>query len=126
MFIAKKHISRRTVLRGMGGAVVGAVSGIDGTGADTLEKDGGRGEPHSSCLHGGCPRLCRKHEVRYRHNIWMPAKEGEDFEFTTILKPLEPFRDYMTVVSMMDCHAAGCILARKKSAPITSAPAPCS
>jgi len=36
----------------------------------------------------------------------MPAKEGRDFEFTPILKPIEPFRDYTTVISMMDCHTA--------------------
>ena len=30
---------------------------------------------------------------------WTPATEGADFEFTPILKPLEPFRDSLVVVS---------------------------
>ena len=36
----------------------------------------------------------------------MPKTEGPDFEFTQILKPLEPFKEYLTVVSMMDRHQA--------------------
>jgi len=39
-------------------------------------------------------------------HIFAPAKEGRDFEFTPILKPLEPFRDYVTVISNMDCKQA--------------------
>ena len=30
---------------------------------------------------------------------WTPATEGANFEFTPILKPLEPFRDSLVVVS---------------------------
>ena len=39
-------------------------------------------------------------------NLWSPATVGRDFEFTKILKPLEPFRDYITVVSDTDCAGA--------------------
>ena len=39
-------------------------------------------------------------------NLWMPAKEGRDFEFTPILEPLERFREYLTLVTMMDCQQA--------------------
>src|SRR6202044_2728718 len=35
-------------------------------------------------------------------HYWSPAKEGADFEFTQTLKPLEPFRDYLTIVSGTD------------------------
>ena len=30
---------------------------------------------------------------------WTPAKEGVDFEFSPTLKPLEPFRDRVIVMS---------------------------
>lgn len=39
-------------------------------------------------------------------NYWLPATEGADFDFTMILKPLEPFRDYVTVVTQTDLRAA--------------------
>jgi hypothetical protein len=36
----------------------------------------------------------------------MPEKVGADFEFTPILQPLEPFREYVTVVTQTDLRAA--------------------
>jgi hypothetical protein len=39
-------------------------------------------------------------------NYWMPAAEGANFDFTMILKPLEPFRDYLTVITQTDVRAA--------------------
>ena len=44
-----------------------------------------------------------------RPGYWTPTKIGADFEFTPILKPLEPFRNSLTVVSELcdplDGHA---------------------
>ena len=37
---------------------------------------------------------------------WTPATEGAGFEFTPILKPLEPFRDHVNVVSGLGHRAA--------------------
>jgi hypothetical protein len=39
-------------------------------------------------------------------NQWTPEKDGEDFEFTRILKPLEPLRNYVNVVSGLGHRAA--------------------
>jgi hypothetical protein len=39
-------------------------------------------------------------------NQWTPATEGANFEFTPILKPLEPHRKYITVVSGLENKAA--------------------
>ena len=36
----------------------------------------------------------------------IPKKEGRDFEFGTIIKPLEGFRPYLTTISMADCAMA--------------------
>lgn len=35
---------------------------------------------------------------------WTPSKTGRDFEFTRILKPLEPFREDLFVLSGLDDH----------------------
>jgi hypothetical protein len=37
---------------------------------------------------------------------WTPAQVGKDFTFTRILKPLEPFRDDIVLVSGLSNHAA--------------------
>ena len=39
-------------------------------------------------------------------NYWKPKTAGPDFEFSPILKPLEPFRNQMTVVSGLHNRAA--------------------
>ncbi len=105
MFISKRHISRRTVLRGMGAAVslpflesmVPAMTPTRETAAASRTR--------FACVevvHGSAGST----QYGTDQNLLMPAKEGADFEFTPILKPLEPFRDYTTVVTMMDCHTA--------------------
>jgi hypothetical protein len=40
------------------------------------------------------------------YDKWTPATTGAGFEFTPILKPLEPFRDYVNVVSGLGHRAA--------------------
>jgi hypothetical protein len=40
------------------------------------------------------------------YDKWTPATTGAGFEFTPILKPLEPFRDYVNVVSGLGHKAA--------------------
>jgi hypothetical protein len=40
-------------------------------------------------------------------NLWSPAQEGRDFDLTpTSLRSLEPYRDYLTIVSNTDCRMA--------------------
>jgi len=39
-------------------------------------------------------------------HYWSPAKEGSDFEFTQTLQPLEPLRNYITIVSDTDLRPA--------------------
>jgi hypothetical protein len=40
---------------------------------------------------------------------WTPATQGRNFEFTPILKPLEPFRDHTLVLSHLMCHNANAL-----------------
>src|SRR5579884_1586055 len=105
MFITKKHVSRRTVLRGMG-AMVTLPFLESMVPAMTPLRETAAMPPSRLCcvevVHGNAGST----EYGTDNNLWMPAKEGRDFEFTPILKPLEQFRDYVTVISMMDCHTA--------------------
>jgi len=39
-------------------------------------------------------------------HYWSPAKVGVDFEFTPTLKSLEPYRDYLTIISNTDLDNA--------------------
>jgi hypothetical protein len=96
----KKHISRRAVLRGMGAtvalpfleAMAPAMTPIVQTAANPLKRFGVVFVP-----------------LGERPGFWTPTKVGADFEFTTILKSLEPYRDYITIVSELcnplDGHA---------------------
>ena len=100
MFAMKKHISRRAVLRGAGAAValpflesmVPALTASSQTAAKPVTRFGVVFVP-----------------LGERPGYWTPTKVGSDFEFTPILKPLEPFRNYMTLVSELcnplDGHA---------------------
>jgi hypothetical protein len=91
--ITKKSISRRTVLRGAGAAMA---------------------LPFLDAMHpalGGTMKPVRRLAVVYVPNgiimnQWTPAALGKDFEFTRILKPLEPFRDDVTILSGLANNAA--------------------
>jgi hypothetical protein len=96
----KKSLSRRTILRGMGAAValpflesmVPALTPIARSAANPLMRFGVIFVP-----------------LGERPGHWTPTKVGADFEFPTILKPLEPFRNHVTIVSELcnplDGHA---------------------
>jgi uncharacterized protein DUF1552 len=89
-FITKKHLSRRTVLRGMGvsialpllDAMIPARTALANTAAAPNPRMGFIYFPHGAIM-----------------SRWAPASTGKDYEMTQILKPLEPFREHMTIVS---------------------------
>ena len=97
MFISKKHLSRRTVLRGLGAAVslplldamVPAATAQSKTAAKPVPRMGFIYVPHGSVL-----------------DRWSPQKTGTDFELPQILKPLAPFKSHLTVVSGLRNKAA--------------------
>jgi hypothetical protein len=94
MFIAKKHLSRRTFLRGAG--VTMALPFLESmVPAQTpLSKTAANPKSRLACIY-------IPHGATMDH--WTPAKTGTGFEFSEILKPLEPFREYVNVVSGL-CH----------------------
>jgi hypothetical protein len=89
MFVSKKHLPRRTVLRGLGGTVI-ALPFLDAM-VPALSAETAAARP------------LRFGAVYWPHGTiptnWVPAATGSNFEFPRVLKPLEPFRDQLTVVS---------------------------
>jgi hypothetical protein len=97
MMITKKHLPRRTFLRGVGAtlalplldAMVPARTLLARTAASPISRVGFVYLPHGAIM-----------------EKWTPAAEGAGFEFSPILKPLEPFRNYVDVVSGLGHKAA--------------------
>jgi hypothetical protein len=106
MIISKKHISRRTVLRGMG--VTLALPFLDAmVPANTvLAKTAAAGRIRLSCIeqvHGSAGAT----KIGAEKNLWSPAQVGKHFDLSpTSLSPLEPYRDYLTIVSNTDVRNA--------------------
>src|SRR6185369_11894987 len=115
MFITKKHISRRTMLRGMSAAVALPFLESMVPAQTALRKTAAAPKSRFTAIemvHGGAGST----KYGTQKNLWSPAAEGREFEITPILKPLEGFRDYMTVVSHTDCNAADPVSAQEVGA----------
>jgi hypothetical protein len=97
MFITKKSLARRTFLRGMGtamalpllDAMIPASTALAATAANPVRRFGAVMVPMGAVM-----------------QKWTPATAGSDFEFSSTLKPLEPFRDHVVVVSGMGSTTA--------------------
>src|SRR5258708_3689300 len=105
MFITKKHLSRRAVLRGMG--VTLALPLLDSmVPAQTpLRRTAASPRSRLACIemvHGAAGST---DEGASRH-YWSPAKEGADFEYSYSLEALAPLREYITIVSGTDARQA--------------------
>jgi hypothetical protein len=109
MFLTGKHMSRRTVLRGLGATI--ALPLFDSMiPARKLLAQSGSGSladrTRLVCIeqvHGaaGCSPLGAS------NFWWNPEKVGRDFDLGPgSLSPLEPFRDYLTIVSNTDARMA--------------------
>jgi len=96
IFITKKHLSRRTFLRGTGIAVglplldamIPAYSAIANTAAAPKPRLGFLYLPHGAIMKN-----------------WTPATEGSNFELPPILMPLEAFKKQITIVSGLENKA---------------------
>jgi hypothetical protein len=89
-FITKRHLPRRTFLRGMGvslalpllDSMVPAQTPLAKTAAMTKSRFCGIYVPHGATM-----------------DKWTPGQEGSGFDFTESLKPLEKYRDRINIVS---------------------------
>src|ERR1041385_8672857 len=90
MFISKKHISRRTILKGAGAtlalplldAMIPAATALAQTAANPVPRFVGCFVPH-----GGAP------------GYWVPEKVGASPDFPFNWTPREPCRDHVTILS---------------------------
>jgi len=109
MYLTKKHLSRRTALKGLGATV--ALPLLDSmVPARSLFAQTAAGQAAARrrlvCIeqvHGaaGCS------EFGMAQNLWNPAATGRAFDLTpSALSPLEPFRSHLTIVSNTDARNA--------------------
>lgn len=97
MFITKKHLPRRTFLKAAGVSLALPLLESMVPAQTLLRKTAGTGAsrvgfvyvPHGAIM-----------------DQWTPATEGTGFEFPKILKPLEPFRERVNVISGLGHRAA--------------------
>jgi hypothetical protein len=98
MIITRKALSRRTVLRGIGATV--ALPLLDGM------------IPALTALGQTPARPVKRFGVVYVPNgvvidRWTPATAGTGFEFSPILKPLEPYRQQLLVLTGLTQNVDG-------------------
>jgi hypothetical protein len=105
MFITRKHLSRRTILRGMGAAVAMPFLDAMVPAQTLLRTTAAAPRTRLACIEmvHGCAGST---QYGMDQHLWMPSMEGADFDFTPILKPLEAFRDHLTIVTQTDLRAA--------------------
>jgi hypothetical protein len=91
MYIAKKHLSRRTVLKGAGATIAlplldamspAATAWAQTAAGTTPQRMAFIGFPHGAIM-----------------DRWSPKQAGTDYEMSPILEPLSPYRGYLTIVS---------------------------
>jgi hypothetical protein len=90
MFLPKKSLPRRTFLKGVGAtlalplldAMIPAATALAQTPARPIRRFGGAYSPNGMIM-----------------DLWTPSTAGTGFDLPQILKPFEPYYDYVTVVS---------------------------
>lgn len=96
MFLTRKRLSRRTILRGAGAAI--ALPFLDSMLPAAASPANDAAGPKLACIemvHGAAGST----DEGVRQHYWSPAKQGADFEWSHSLQPLATLRDYITVVS---------------------------
>jgi hypothetical protein len=91
MYLSQKHISRRTVLKGVGASIA----------LPLLEAMNPAATAWALTAAGSTPK--RLAFVGFPHGAimdrWSPMQVGTDYEMSPILEPLAPFRQHLTIVS---------------------------
>src|SRR5438132_5072859 len=91
MYISKKHVSRRMVLKGIGASI--ALPLLDAMSpASTAWAQTAAGKTPKRLAFIGFPHGAIM-------DRWSPRQTGTDYEISPILQPLEPFRKHLTIVS---------------------------
>jgi hypothetical protein len=91
MYLTRKHVSRRTVLKGVGASIAlplldamnpAATAWAQTPAGDTPRRLAFVGFPHGAIM-----------------DRWSPKQTGSGYEMSPILEPLTPFREHLTIVS---------------------------
>jgi hypothetical protein len=105
MFLSRKFLNRRDVLRGLGGALALPLLDSMAPAQTPIAKTAASPRTRLACIemvHGAAGSTLDGSNKHY----WSPQKTGADFEFTQTLEPLKDFRDYMTIISHTDLNPA--------------------
>ncbi len=105
MFITQKHLSRRAALKGLGVTV--ALPFLEAmVPARTALAQTAAGKVRLACIemvHGSAGSTA----FGIKQNMWAPAATGKSFDLSpSALQPLEPLRDYLTIISNTDVKNA--------------------
>ena len=90
MFIFKKQLSRRMFLHGTGAMIALPFLDAMAPAQTPVRSTAARPKNRFACFYVPHGATMDK---------WTPATEGTGFAFTEILKPLEPFREHINIVS---------------------------
>jgi Protein of unknown function (DUF1552) len=96
-YLTKKHLSRRTILRGAGAAIgLPLLESMIPAGVRSAHAAGAP-KARFACVY--IPHGCVM-------NRWVPSATGKDFELPSILKSLEPYRERLNIVSGLKLASA--------------------
>jgi len=105
MYLTNRHLSRRAVLKGMGVTLALPLLDAMVPVREAWAKTTG-GRTRLACLemvHGSAGST----PYGLQNNLWSPAATGRGFDLTpTVLAPLEPYREHLTIVSNTDVRNA--------------------
>jgi hypothetical protein len=106
MYLSQKHISRRAVLKGVGATVALPFLEAMVPARTALAKTAAAGKTRLAAIemvHGAAGST----QIGLAKNLWSPAATGHTFDLSpTSLAALEPYRDYLTIVSNTDVRMA--------------------
>ena len=97
MFITKKHIPRRTVLKGIGAVVGLPLLDAMVPAATALAQTAAAAKPRMIFVYFPHGAVMDK---------WTPKKEGADFDLPYLIAPLQPFQKQLTIVSGLENKSA--------------------
>jgi hypothetical protein len=106
MFISKKQLSRRTVLKGLGATVALPLLDAMVPAGTAFAKTAVASRTRFAAIemvHGSAGST----KIGIEKNMWSPAAVGRSFDLTpSALSPLEPYRDHLTIISNTDVRNA--------------------
>jgi hypothetical protein len=106
MYITNKQLARRTVLKGMGATLALPFLEAMVPARTVFGAAAAKGKTRLVCIemvHGSAGSAA----IGIKKNLWAPAGVGSDFDLSgTSLSPLQPFKDYVTIVSNTDVRNA--------------------